>query len=540
MELQDEQWRIDAEHKIKTMPENIKALRKDCLADLRVFARTFNPNYLYGDIHMEIYKSMMTYSLFGQGKSLTANKLILLPRAHLKSHMVATWSAWMIARHPEVTILYVSATAELAEQQLFAIQQILGGTKFQKLFPEYVHPQEGKREKWNSKKIIIDHIQRSVEGIRDPTLATAGLTTNTTGWHADIIVPDDLVVPENAYTEEGRESVKKKSSQFTSIRNAGGFTMACGTRYHPSDIYDTWAHQMYDVYDESTGEQIDTLDVWDFIEHKVEVDDIFIWERQFRDDGKAFGFNRNILARIYAEYEDKTQFYAQYYNNPNEKGSNRIDRKKFQYYDKKNLKYEEGRWFINGKPLNLYASIDFAFTMNKKADYTAIVVIGMDPDGFIYVVDIDRFRTNKIAVYFEHILDLHSKYYFKKLRAETTVAQAIIVEDIKDMIRKEGMSLAIDEHRPNRHQGSKEVRIAAVLEPRYENQTIWHYRGGHCTALEEEVILARPKNDDIKDALASAIEIAKPPRRAQSLEQRASHLVYNNRFGGIKFNGRAH
>ena len=540
MELQDEQWRIDAEHKIQTMPENIKALRKDCLDDLRVFARTFNPNYLYGDIHMEIYKSMMTYSLFGQGKSLTANKLILLPRAHLKSHMVATWSAWIIARHPEVTILYVSATAELAEQQLFAIQQILGGTKFQKLFPEYVHPQEGKREKWNSKKIIIDHIQRSVEGIRDPTLATAGLTTNTTGWHADIIVPDDLVVPENAYTEEGRESVKKKSSQFTSIRNAGGFTMACGTRYHPSDIYDTWAHQMYDVYDETTGEQIDTLDVWDFIEHKVEVDDIFIWERQFRDDGKAFGFNRNILARIYAEYEDKTQFYAQYYNNPNEKGSNRIDRKKFQYYDKKNLKYTEGRWFINGKPLNLYASIDFAFTMNKKADYTAIVVIGMDPDGFIYVVDIDRFRTNKIAVYFEHILDLHSKYYFKKLRAETTVAQAIIVEDIKDMIRKEGMSLAIDEHRPNRHQGSKEVRIAAVLEPRYENQTIWHYRGGHCTALEEEVILARPKNDDIKDALASAIEIAKPPRRVQSLEQRASHLVYNDRFGGIKFNGRAH
>jgi len=529
-------WREEAQDKLDHMPDNIKALRKNCLKDLRVFARTFNPNYLYGDIHMEIYKEMMNYNLFGKGKMLTDNKLILLPRAHLKSHMVATWSAWIIARHPEITILYVSATAELAEQQLYAIQQILGGTKFLKLFPEYVHPQEGLRKKWNTKKLIIDHKQRFDEGIRDPTVATAGLTTNTTGWHADIIVPDDLMVPENAYTEEGRESVRKKSSQFTSIKNAGGFTMACGTRYHPNDIYDTWSNQAYNVYDETTGEQIDTLPVWTFIEHKVEVDDDFIWARSIRDDGKAFGFDRNILSRIYAEYEDKTQFYAQYYNNPNEKGSNRVDRTKFQYYDKKNLKYTEGRWFINGKPLNLYASIDFAFTMNTKADYTAIVVIGMDPDGFIYVIDIDRFKTNKIAVYFEHILDLHAKYYFKKLRAEVTVAQAIIVEDIKDMIRKEGMSLAVDEHRPNRHQGSKEQRIASVLEPRYENNTIWHFRGGHIVALEEEVILARPKHDDIKDALASAIEIAKPPRRVRNLAEMGSKVSYNQRFGGVKFN----
>ena len=530
-------WRDEAALKIKNMPENIKELRKSCLKDLRVFARTFNSNYMYGDVHMDIYKTMMKYNLFGKGNMLTSNKLILLPRAHLKSHMVATWAAWIIARHPEVSILYVSATAELAEQQLFAIQQILGGTKFQKLFPEYVNPQEGLREKWNSKKIIIDHIQRSEEGIRDATIATAGLTTNTTGWHADIIIPDDLVVPENAYTEEGRDSVRKKSSQFTSIRNAGGFTMACGTRYHPSDIYDTWSNQTYDVYDEATGEHLDTLNVWDFMENKVEEDDIFIWPRQIRDDGKAFGFNKNILSRIYGEYEDKTQFYAQYYNNPNEKGSNRIDRSKFQYYDKKHLKYTEGRWFVNGKPLNLYASIDFAFTMNKKADYTAIVVIGMDNDGFIYIIDIDRFRTNKIAEYFSRILDLHSKYYFKKIRAETTVAQSIIVEDIKRMIRKEGMSLSVEEHRPNRHQGNKETRIAAVLEPRYENQTIWHYKGGYCPALEEEVILARPKNDDIKDALASVIEIARPPRRIRSLEDTGSNVVYNTRFGGIAFRG---
>src|SRR5690606_6085320 len=127
---------------------------------------------------------------------------------------------------------------------------------YRRFFPEYVHPQEGLRAKWSVKKLMIDHPARDMEGVRDATIATAGLTTNTTGWHADVILADDLVVPENAYTPEGRESVSKKASQFTSIRNAGGFTLACGTRYHPNDIYAVWKEQNYPVYNDE-GEQID-------------------------------------------------------------------------------------------------------------------------------------------------------------------------------------------------------------------------------------------------------------------------------------------
>jgi hypothetical protein len=167
----------------------------------------------------------------------------------------------MVVRHPEITILYVSATADLAQTQLYAIQNILGSSTFSRYYPEYLNPQDGKREKWSSTKISVDHQKRKSEGIRDATISTAGLTTNTTGWHADVVVADDLVVPENAYTEDGRDSVSKKSSQFTSIRNAGGFTMACGTRYHPKDIYDTWKLQEYDVYNDE-GDVTDKEKVW--------------------------------------------------------------------------------------------------------------------------------------------------------------------------------------------------------------------------------------------------------------------------------------
>src|SRR5690606_5228686 len=154
-------------------------IREAALSDLYYFASLVNPGYVYGQIHKELFKWLEEYSIFGQGDELTSNKLIMLPRAHLKSHMVATWAAWIITRHPEITILYVSATAELAETQLYAIQKILASNVYQRYFPEYINPQEGKRETWSQRKFSIDHIKRKQEGIRDATVATAGLTTHT-------------------------------------------------------------------------------------------------------------------------------------------------------------------------------------------------------------------------------------------------------------------------------------------------------------------------------------------------------------------------
>jgi hypothetical protein len=531
----EDKWLKDAEEKLRKMPEEAKQIRELALQDLYFFARLVNPGYVYGDIHKEIFKWMEGYSLYGQGTAEVTNKLIMLPRAHLKSHMVATWAAWIVTKHPEVSILYVSATASLAITQLYAIKNVLTSTSYSRYFPEYVHPQEGKREKWSQDAISIDHKKRRSEGIRDATISTAGLTTNTTGWHADILIPDDLVVPENAYTEDGRDSVVKKASQFTSILNAGGFTMACGTRYHPSDIYATWKNQEYDVYNDE-GDVVDRARVWEIKEYGVERDGVFLWPKTMRDDKKFFGFDAQVLAKIRAQYEDRVQFYAQYYNDPNDPGSNRIDRSKFQYYDKKFLKQEGGNWYYKRNKLNVYASIDFAFSLSKKSDSSAIVVIGIDSEGFIYILDIDHFKTDRISEYFKHIAALHSKWEFNKLRAEVTVAQAIIVRDLKDKLREEGLRLSIDEYRPNRHEGSKEERISAALEHRYDNMSVWHFKGGYTEVLEEELVLARPAHDDIKDALAAAVEIAVKPKRSRYTEEGYNNVVpFHTRFGGIAY-----
>ena len=98
------------------------------------------------------------------------------------------------------------------------------------------------------------------------------------------------------------------------------------------------------------------------------------------------------------------------------------------------------------------------------------------------------------------------------------------------------MRLTIDEYRPSRHDGRKEERIAAALEHRYDNQDMIHFKGGYTDILEEELVLARPSHDDVKDALASAVEIAIKPKATHNKHELFNNVVNlnRNRFGGLR------
>lgn len=509
------------------MVANVNELRDLAESDLYTFACLVNPERVYGEVHKEVFGFLQ--------HSKSPNDLLLLPRSHMKSHCIAVWCAWWITIHPETSILYVSATTTLAESQLYAIKNILTSATYTRYWPDMIHPDEGKREKWSTSAIAVDHPQRKLEGIRDMTVIAAGLNTTTTGLHCEVLVPDDVVVPDNAYTEDGRRKCAASMSQMASILNTGGIVKACGTRYHPADQYSIWKEQVvatYDENDEIDGEEA----IWNVMERVVETDGVFLWPRTARGDGKLFGFDRKELARISAMYSDRTQYYAQYYNDPNDPESQRLTHERFQYYDRKYLRQESGKWYYKEDRMNVVAAIDFAYTLGAKSDYTAIVVIGVTPSGEIYVLDIDRFKTDRIAEYYNHIIEMHQKWDFPKLRAEVTAAQSIIVRDLKDKMRKNGSNIRVDEHKPNRHQGSKEERIAATLEPRYENLTIWHYKGGYTPVLEEELVMARPRHDDLKDCLASAVEIAVVPKQRGNRNQaKMNPNMFNSRFGGTAF-----
>ena len=119
-----------------------------------------------------------------------------------------------------------------------------------------------------------------------------------------------------------------------------------------------------------------------------------------------------------------------------------------------------------------------------------------------------------------------------------TAAQQVIVRDLKEnYVVPNGLNLIIDEFRPTRHEGNKEERTAATLEPKYDNRQVWHYKGGEMSALEEELSMAKPPHDDIKDALTAAIDICVAPRSMRK-EGAKSNVVYSSRFGGVSYGAR--
>jgi hypothetical protein len=129
---------------------------------------------------------------------------------------------------------------------------------------------------------------------------------------------------------------------------------------------------------------------------------------------------------------------------------------------------------------------------------------------------------------------MHIKWDFRKIRAEITAAQKAIVTELKSSyIKPNGLALSIDEHSPTRHTGSKEERLRAVLEPRYDNLSIWHYEGGNCQILEDELTQDNPPHDDVKDALACAIGIAVPPSGMARRGKTSTNVLTHPRFGGV-------
>jgi phage terminase large subunit-like protein len=507
-------------------------IREAAEASLINFIRLVHPKTMLGAVHEELCD-------WWEREDAKRYQLVLLPRDHQKSRMVAYRVVWYLTKHPELRVLYLSSTANLAEKQLKFMKDIFTSDIYRRYWPEHVLPEEGKREKWTQSEISLDHPKRKEENIRDPSIFTGGMTTGLTGMHCDIAVLDDVVVWENAYTQEGRDKVESQYSLLNSIETADAQEWITGTRYDPRDLYSKLMEMEEDVFNDD-GDIIDSLPVYEKFERQVEDrgdgTGQFIWPRQRRSDGKWFGFDSKILATKRAKYLDKAQFRAQYYNDPNNPEGSGINYDKFQYYDQKYIRRIDGRWMFKNERLNVFAAMDFAYSLGKKSDYTSIVVVGVDKNNNYYVLDIDRFKTDLISEYYEHLLRLHTKWDFRKVRAEVTAAQSVIVKDLKtNYIKPNGIALSVEDFRPSKTMGSKEERIYAILQPKYDNMQIWHYKGGNCQSLEEELIATRPPHDDIKDALASAIDICVPPSRMMSGSYMKGNVVSHPKFGGVRF-----
>lgn len=525
------------------MDKELLKIREKCEASLKDYAKWVCPDRYWGDVHYDLF------DFFQYGEELC--KLALIPRDHQKSFCAAVAATWYIAKFPWIRINYVSWSEDLVSAQMTTIEGILYSEQFRLLWPEHLNferdPKGGMRhkakEQWNKKNFCIDHPDRTKRMVRDPTVRATTAKSGNTGMHSDITIFDDLVTDENWDTEAGKSEVLKCYKNFAKINSTGGKFLAVGTKYSEDDLYTKMMEIEYRVQDKIKKR-------WKVFSRVVEDsyrrtgDGLFLWPKQIMPNGEAYGFDEEELAIKKADAlidGDLGLFYGQYYNDPRDDATNVISQDCFKYLEPRFLKQDGNTWFYREKPLKLFAGADLAWSSGvgreaKRRDFTAVSVVGIDDEGYIYVLALDRFKTDKPETYYERIVELHDYWKFSKIVVETNAAGKIIKNFIEDQVRREGGRLEVEGKSHVSHEGKKEERVANALHSRYRSGTIFHTKGGFTKLLEEEVKSAKPPHDDLKDVLALTIEqcVAPLKRASKYKKTRANVVPLHSRFGGTR------
>lgn len=155
--------------------------------------------------------------------------LLMAFRSCGKSTIVGLFAAWLLWRHPALRILVLAADGKLAAKMVRNTKRIIERHPLTRcLRPE-------RADQWASDRFTIN---RAVE-LRDPSMIAFGIGANITGSRADIIICDDVEVPNTADTADKRENLRDRLAELSFVLASGGTQLYVGTPHAYDTIYAT-------------------------------------------------------------------------------------------------------------------------------------------------------------------------------------------------------------------------------------------------------------------------------------------------------------
>ena len=146
-----------------------------------------------------------------------------------KSTVVGIFAACVLYMRPETRILILSAETGLAARMVNHIRNILEN------HPLCVDMVPKNKKEWASSRITIN---RPI-GIREPSVICQGIHGNITGARADLIICDDVEVPNTCNTPQKREMLRERLRELDFILSPSGAMIYIGTPHTMDTIYRT-------------------------------------------------------------------------------------------------------------------------------------------------------------------------------------------------------------------------------------------------------------------------------------------------------------
>ncbi len=153
--------------------------------------------------------------------------LLMVFRDAGKSTLVGLFCAWLLGQDPNLRLLVLSAEAGLATKMTRNVRRVIERN------PLTRHLLPKRREEWASDQLTI---QRDATH-RDPSLLARGIGANITGCRADIVICDDVEVPNTAGTQPKRLELRERLREVGFVLVPDGTQLFIGTPHSYYSIY---------------------------------------------------------------------------------------------------------------------------------------------------------------------------------------------------------------------------------------------------------------------------------------------------------------
>jgi len=377
--------------------------------------------------------------------------LDLWARYHYKTSIITTaGSIQEMAVNPDITIALFSVTSKVARKFLRGIQETLEKNEnLQRIFPD-VFFQNPRRDAplWALDQGLI--IKRNTTR-NEPTMSAWGLVDGMpTGGHWDVLLYNDIIT-EKLVGNQDMVAKATASYELSTNLGVGEGTRKWmeGTRYSFADTYGFLIEQgivQPRIFPATHNGKVDDY----YIDKKGEkqLNPVFVSLEQWQTIKK----------------EQRATYAAQMLQNPLAGKQNTF------------LPGTLRRYLMRPRTINVYIMGDYASgeKKDKKTDYSAIVVVGIDHAGNKYLLDGSRFRMN-LSERWQELSRLQQRWsnmpgvQFVSVGYERYGAQSDI-QYFEEQMKKPGQPrFSITElNWPRAGLGSKAARIQR-LEPDFSN-----------------------------------------------------------------------
>ena len=144
-----------------------------------------------------------------------------------KSFITCAFVVWLLWNDPQLKIEIVSASRERADANAIFIKRIIQTMDFL----NHLLPTQGQRDTQN----LFD-VGPATADI-SPSVKSVGITGQMTGSRADVLIADDVEVPNNSGTQMQRDKLNEAVKEFDSILKPNGRIIYLGTPQNEMSLY---------------------------------------------------------------------------------------------------------------------------------------------------------------------------------------------------------------------------------------------------------------------------------------------------------------